>query len=80
MRNKPLCMAALAALCLLSACGKSENNTNPGGSNVTLTTEQRTKVDIDRLAGMVRDARPFAALLTMRMFVSPHPEEAAPFN
>ncbi|HWY60592.1 MAG TPA: efflux RND transporter periplasmic adaptor subunit [Rhizomicrobium sp.] len=46
MRNKPLMLALLASLCLLTACGKSETNANPGGSNVTLTAEQRRNIKL----------------------------------
>jgi membrane fusion protein, heavy metal efflux system len=50
MRNKPLIPAALAALCLLSACGKSEDKAPPTGSNVTLTDAQRQNIKLDTVA------------------------------
>jgi cobalt-zinc-cadmium efflux system membrane fusion protein len=47
-------MAALA-LCLLSACGKSQDNPNPSGSNVTLTAEQRRNIKLSTVtAGRFR--------------------------
>jgi cobalt-zinc-cadmium efflux system membrane fusion protein len=44
MRNKILIPAALAALCLMAGCGKSQNAPANTGSNVTLTPEQRSNI------------------------------------
>src|SRR5262249_44779131 len=46
---------ALAALCLLSACGKSEAPAASNGSNVTLTAEQRRNIKLSAVtAGSFR--------------------------
>jgi cobalt-zinc-cadmium efflux system membrane fusion protein len=50
MRNRSLKFAALAALCFLSACGKSENAPAANGSNVTLTAEQRRNIKLSTVA------------------------------
>jgi cobalt-zinc-cadmium efflux system membrane fusion protein len=46
MRNKFLLPTALAALCLIAGCGKSENPPPNTGSNVTLTPEQRRNITL----------------------------------
>ncbi|HEX2759639.1 MAG TPA: efflux RND transporter periplasmic adaptor subunit, partial [Rhizomicrobium sp.] len=50
MRNEPLKLVALAALCLLAACGKSETPAANTGSNVTLTAEQRRNIKLYTVA------------------------------
>jgi cobalt-zinc-cadmium efflux system membrane fusion protein len=51
MRNKPLYLAAAAAICLVAGCSpKADNNQNAGGSNVTLTAEQRQKIQLYTVA------------------------------
>lgn len=45
MRNKFL-FAAVAALCLLSGCGKSQSTQTSNPSNVTLTAEQRKNIKL----------------------------------
>lgn len=49
MRNK-LIYSMLAALCLLAACGKTEPAPPPGGSNVTLTADQRRNIKLYTVA------------------------------
>lgn len=49
MPNK-LIFAGLAALCLLSACGKSDDNQPANASNVTLTAEQRKNIKLSTVA------------------------------
>ena len=50
MRNKFLLPAALAALCLVAGCGKSENAPANTGSNITLTAEQRRNITLTTVA------------------------------
>ena len=50
MRNKLLHSAALTALCLLSACGKSETPPTTNGTNVTLTDAQRKNIKLTTVA------------------------------
>jgi cobalt-zinc-cadmium efflux system membrane fusion protein len=51
MRNKPLMLAALVALCLLTACGKSDNGpASANGGNVTLTADQRRNIKLSTVA------------------------------
>ena len=50
MRDKLLLPAALAALCLVASCGKSENAPANTGSNITLTAEQRRNITLTAVA------------------------------
>ena len=46
MRNSFLLPVALCALSLVASCGKSENAPANGGSNITLTAEQRRNITL----------------------------------
>jgi cobalt-zinc-cadmium efflux system membrane fusion protein len=50
MRNKTIGLAALIALSLLSACGKSETPQAPSGANVRLTDDQRRNIKLSTVA------------------------------